>query len=116
MIPKRGKIYLATLPVDGHQQTGIRPVIVTQNDKGCVHSPRVHVVPLSSRINKARHLPTHVLIMPTVENGLSRPSIAVAEGLVSIQKENLIREFGAVCPADYDRVAEAIRIHLAVEV
>ena len=114
MIPKRGKIYLATLPVDGSQQNGLRPVIVTQNDKGCAHSTRVHVVPLSSRTDKARHLPTHVLILPTAENGLSRPSIAVAESLMSIQKENLIREFGAVCPADYDRVAEAIRIHLAI--
>lgn len=114
MIPKRGKIYLATLPVDGSQQNGLRPVIVTQNDKGCAHSTRVHVVPLSSQTGKARHLPTHVLILPTAENGLSRPSIAVAESLMSIQKENLIREFGTVCPADYDRVAEAIRIHLAI--
>jgi len=114
MIPKRGKIYLATLPIDGNQQTGLRPVIVTQNDKGCAHSTRIHVVPLSSQVGKARHLPTHVLIQPTAENGLSRPSIAVAESLMSIQKENLIREFGAVCPADYDRVAEAIRIHLAI--
>ena len=114
MIPKRGKIYLAVLPVDGNQQTGLRPVIITQNDKGCCHSTRVHVVPLSSRIQKARHLPTHVLIQPTAENGLSRPSVAIAESLMSIQRENLIREFGDICPADYDRVAEAIRIHLAI--
>ena len=114
MIPKRGNIYLARLPIDGSQQTGLRPVIVTQNDKGCVHSPRVHIVPLSTRVDKARHLPTHVVIHPTAENGLTRESVAVAESLMSIQKENLIREFGAVDAEDYDRVAQAIRLHLAI--
>ena len=114
MIPRRGKIYLARLPIDGNQQTGLRPVIITQNDKGCAHSTRVHIVPLSSQVDKARHLPTHVLIQPTAENGLTRVSVAVAESLMSIQKENLIREFGTVCEDDYDRLAQAIRIHLAI--
>lgn len=114
MTPKRGNIYLASLPVDGNQQTGTRPVIVTQNDKGCAHSTRVHVVPLSTRIDKAKHLPTHVLIMPTKENGLTKPSIALAESLLSVQKDSLVREFGAIDQEDYKRVAQAIRIHLAV--
>lgn len=114
MTPKKGNVYLAALPADGNQQSGIRPVIVTQNDKGCTHSPRVHVVPLSTRIEKAKHLPTHVLIYPNRSNGLSKPSVALTESLVSIQKDNLIREFGAIDPADYDRVARAIRTHLAI--
>lgn len=114
MTPKKGNVYLAALPCDGNQQNGIRPVIVTQNDKGCTYGPRVHVVPLSTRIGKAKHLPTHVLIQPSTRNGLRRPSVALTESLTSIQKDNLLKEFGEVEPADYARVAQAIRIHLAI--
>lgn len=114
MTPKKGNVYLAAISPDGNQQSGIRPVIVTQNDKGCLHGPRVHVVPLSTRIDKAKHLPTHVLIQPTDKNGLLKPSVALTENLVSIQKDDLIREYGEIDPVDYERVARGIRIHLAI--
>ena len=114
MTPKKGNIYLADIPFNGNQQAGIRPVIVTQNNKGCYYAPCVHVVPLSTRVDKAKHLPTHVLIQPSEQNGLSKPSVALTENLVSIQKENLIREFGEIEPMYYNQVAEAIKIHLAI--
>lgn len=114
MTPITGNIYLADLPMDGNQQGGRRPVIVTQNKKGNEYGERVHVVPLSKRINKASHLPTHVVIKPTKENGLRYISVALAENLQSVQKSRLLTCIGHVEDDNYDKVAEAIKIHLAI--
>lgn len=114
MFPNRGEIYLVDLPYCGNQQGGKRPVIVTQNNKGNEYSPRVHVVPLSRNIKKKKHMPTHVIIKPNVDNGLDSYSVALAENLQSVQKDELLTKIGRVDDNDYGRIAEAIKIHLAI--
>lgn len=114
IIPIKGYIYLADLPIDGNQQSGKRPVIVTQNEKGNQNGPRVHVVPLSSRTYKAAHLRTHVPILKSKQNGLRCDSVALAENLQSIQKDRLIKCIGRTDDACYERVARAIKLHLAI--
>jgi len=111
---RTGNIYLADLPYNGHIQGGKRPVIVTQNNSGNKHSPIVHVVPLTSRIYKRNHMPTHVLIRPTKDNGLAKSSIAIAENVHPIDKSCLLEHIGQVDAEDYSRVANAVRLHLAV--
>ena len=56
---KRGDIYYADLrPVKGSEQSGIRPVLVIQNDVGNHYSPTVIVAAITGR--KKKWLPTHV--------------------------------------------------------
>lgn len=71
---RRGDIYYADLggfeQSVGSEQTGKRPVLIIQNDKGNIHSPTTIVAILTTKIK--RHLPTHVVIRDFV--GLSRTS------------------------------------------
>ena len=70
-------------------QGGLRPAIVSQNEKGCLFSPVVRVIPLTTRTDKAKHLPMHVLVPKTVYNGLLRDSIALVEQETSVHKNNV---------------------------
>lgn len=60
--PRFGEIMYAQLPYCGSVQGGIRPVLVAQNDVGNRHAPTVEIIPLSSRIYKGNHMPTHVFV------------------------------------------------------
>ena len=58
----RGDIYYAYLePAAGSEQSGIRPVVIVQNDTGNHFSPTVIIAAISTK-RKKRFLPTHVAI------------------------------------------------------
>ena len=58
---KRGNIYIADLePIVGSEQSGIRPVLIIQNDIGNKFGPTVLVAPITSKNHKK--LPTHILV------------------------------------------------------
>ena len=58
----RGDIYYSQLGDNyGHEQGGVRPVLIIQNNIGNLHSPTLIVAPITSRIKKST-LPTHVYI------------------------------------------------------
>ena len=83
---KRGEIYYADLGVnDGSIQSGIRPVLIIQNDVGNKFSPTVIVVPLTSQSKK--NMPTHVLF--GTETGLTKPSVCLCEQITVIDKSDL---------------------------
>ena len=94
MQPRVGDIFYANLIGDENVQSGTRPVVIAQNNVGNQHSTTVEVIPMSSRIYKARHMPTHVLICPTPENGLKTISIVLAEQVVTINKKRLLGFLG----------------------
>ena len=63
-IVKRGDIYLVDLGKEnkvGSEQTGIRPVIIVQNEIGNKFSPTVIFATITSQTQKKR-MPTQVLI------------------------------------------------------
>lgn len=91
-----GDIYLAELVGTGHQQRGVRAVIIAQNDMGNRFSPTVEIIPLTARIHKARHLPTHVLLKADAINGLKQDSLVLAEQTSTIDKSSLIHRIGAL--------------------
>jgi mRNA-degrading endonuclease toxin of MazEF toxin-antitoxin module len=77
---------------------GKRPVILLGNKLGLKHSPVVHVIPLSSCVEKAlkKKLPVHVHIRRKVDFAdkphLKLDSIALVEQLTVIPK-NLLRDY-----------------------
>lgn len=62
-ISTAARFYYADLdPVTGHEQGGIRPVLVIQNDTGNYHSPTIIVIAVTRRTFKKPKQPTHVVL------------------------------------------------------
>lgn len=93
--PRFGEIMYAQLPYCGSVQGGIRPVLVVQNDVGNRHAPTVAIIPLSSRIYKGNHMPTHVFV-PRGTAGLKRDSIIITENTQTIPRDRLLSVVGFV--------------------
>lgn len=111
-IVQRGDIYYADLGERiGSEQSGLRPVLIIQNNVGNLHSPTVIIAPLTSRLNKAR-MPTHVKV--GAKYGLTSESLILFEQIMTIDKQ-LLRDY--VGTADETLLAQAdraIAISLAI--
>lgn len=89
---RRGEIYLADLsPVRGHEQGGIRPVLIVQNDIGNEYSSTTIVAAITSQIK--RRMPVHVEVSPA-ESGLPKDSTVLLEQIRTIDKERLTKKLG----------------------
>lgn len=75
------------------EQSGIRPVIIIQNDVGNKYSPTVIVLPITSEIKK-ENLPTHCVLHKTDINGLETDSMVLAEQIRVIDKSRLLDKVG----------------------
>ena len=118
MIPEnwqysRGDIYYANMePNVGSEQGGERPVVVLQNDAGNKHSPTLIIATLTSRVDKKRHLPTHVLL--DQNPGLKVPSIVQLEQIFTIDKCRVQRFAGRANEKEMDQIEMAIKISLGI--
>ena len=74
----RGDIYYADMePHIGSEQGGTRPVVVLQNDIGNRYAPTLIVATVTSRTEKKRYQPTHVLIAHNT--AFEKPSVVQLE-------------------------------------
>ena len=118
MIPEkwrysRSDIYYANMePNVGSEQGGERPVVVLQNDAGNKHSPTLIIATLTSRVDKKRHLPTHVLL--DHNPGLKVPSIVQLEQIFTIDKRRLQRFVGNASAEEMDQIETALKISLGM--
>lgn len=80
---------------ENHIQTGIRPGIVIQNNRGNYYSPTIQVIPLTTKMNKAK-MPTHALVPSNDITKLPKISIALCEGAQLISKTDIIGKIGKV--------------------
>lgn len=108
---RKGDIYLADLgEEEGSLQAGKRPVIIVSNDVANEFSPVINIIPMTSKRKKA--LPTHVYIQ---DCGLSKPSLALAEQITSINKSHIIKKMGSIQQTIYEeQIATAIKIQLSM--
>lgn len=112
---RRGDIYLVDFGenIDTCKQKGVRPVIVVSNNRANAHSPVITVVPLTTKINKKRFLPTHVYIPVSAVSGLSSESMALAEQVEAIDKNRLLGKKGFIINnAIMDNITRAIQIQI----
>ncbi|MBP3831004.1 MAG: type II toxin-antitoxin system PemK/MazF family toxin, partial [Clostridia bacterium] len=94
----RGDLYYAVLEDDnyiGSEQTGIRPVLILQNDIGNKFSPTTIIAPITSKVKTKAKLPTHVFIKG-YKKRLERDSIILLEQLRVIDKKRLHYYIGAL--------------------
>lgn len=108
---KRGEIYYADLcSAMGSEQSGIRPVLVIQNDIGNRFSPTTIVAAITSRKTKAK-LPTHVLIEI---DGLTTESTVLLEQIRTMDKSRLTDCLGSLDQDTMAKVNDAAAISLGL--
>ena len=105
---KRGDIFYADLsPVVGSEQSGIRPILIIQNDVGNKYSPTVIGVPITSKIKV--NMPTHIEIMGS-KYGLEKKSVILAEQIRTLDKSRLKEKVGNIDKKTMEKVKKAIEI------
>lgn len=108
--PNRGEIWQANLnPTKGHEQSGIRPVLVLSVDQ-FNHGPAELVVALPIT-SKERGIPLHVEVKPP-EGGLKMTSFIKCEDIRSISKERLTEKLGAISEKTFQEIEDRLRILL----
>lgn len=108
----RGDIYLADLrPVYRSEQSGIRPVLIVQNDTGNIHSPTVIVAAITSNLDKPS-LPTHIIAK--TDCGLNKDSIVLLEQLRTLDKRRLGKYIGALDENYMKEVDSALAVSVGI--
>lgn len=113
MALRRGEIFFAELsPVQGSEQGGLRPVLVVQNDVGNNYSPTTIVLPITSKLDKAK-LPTHVALSRDF-SGLSRNSVVLAEQIRTIDKKRLQQHVATLDNSTMHQIDRAMGISMGL--
>jgi len=103
-------VFFAALSKEDHVQGGVRPVLIVQNNMGNMHSPVVSILPVSSKTQKASHLPVHVYVRADDNNGLKCDSVVLVEQPRTIPVNDLIGRIGSLAHEDLVRVGKAVEI------
>ncbi len=113
MAIKRGEIYYADLnPVKGHEQGGVRPVLIIQNNLGNTYSPTTIVAPITSKVGKTV-LPTHI---PIKTKGLPVNSLVLLEHICTMDKSRLQNYAGIADEKTMEKVEQALAISLSLNI
>ena len=109
----RGEVYYADLdPVTGHEQGGIRPVLVIQNDTGNYHSPTIIVIAVTRRTFKKPKQPTHVVLDDA--QGLA-PSLFMSKVVRTIDKRRVQSYVGRLTKEQMRRVNAALLVSVGLD-
>ena len=118
IIPKdwkylRGDIYYADMePHIGSEQGGTRPVVVLQNDVGNRYAPTLIVATVTSRTEKKRYQPTHVLIAHNT--AFEKPSVVQLEQIFTIDKSRIQRFLGRLTQDEMQEIEKGVVSSLAL--
>lgn len=93
-------------PHIGSEQGGKRPVVVLQNNIGNRHSPTLIVATVTTRTEKKKNQPTHVLV--DSNPAFEEPSMILLEQIFTIDKSRIERFM------DYTAKTEMLRIDMAL--
>lgn len=103
--PRIGEVYMMKFGGSEHEQSGLRPGIVFQNNIGNEKSPNIIAIPLTSSIKKL-NMPSHVLIKAS-RYGLRKDSVALCEGPERLSKEKIGFYITTLSADDMRRIARA---------
>lgn len=107
-----GDVYLLSFPRNDTVQSGMRPGVVIQHNRGSRNSPNVIVLPLTTSPKKDGDL-THVWL-PKSETGLERDSWVLCESPYCVPKSSLNKRL-TILPDGYIlKVAESYLYATAV--
>jgi mRNA interferase MazF len=107
----RGEIWLANLnPTQGSEQSGIRPVIIFQNDLVSHYSSTTLAIPLTTNQSRAS-LPI-CLPIPQGEGGLIQNSVALCFQMRVLDKIRLIKKLGTLSASMISELEETVLLTL----
>lgn len=108
----KGEVVYVNLPDNGgHVQTGSRPAIVVSNNIHNHHGVTVHVVPLTTKINKTGIY--HAYIPKTEKNHLKTDSLALVEDMVCVDKDCVERHIGKISldSKEWSDISDKIKLY-----
>ncbi|MDR1565108.1 MAG: type II toxin-antitoxin system PemK/MazF family toxin [Oscillospiraceae bacterium] len=110
---RRGEMYFADLSPNavGCEQSGFRPVLILQNDRGNRHSPTTVIAAITSKPKK--RLPTHYML-PALR-GLSIPSVVLCEQIRTIDKCRLQTYIGTLDEITMTKIARCLSVSVGIE-
>lgn len=109
----RGDIYLTDLRNSTRsEQSGIRPVLVVQNDIGNANSPTVIVAAMTSNLDKPA-LPTHVIAK--TDCGLLKDSVVLLEQLRTLDKRRLGKYIGTLNETYMKEIDSALAVSVGIK-
>lgn len=96
------------------EQGGKRPVVVLQNNIGNRHSTTLIVATVTTRTEKKKNQPTHVLV--DSNPAFEEPSMILLEQIFTIDKSHIERFMGYASKAEMLRIDMALLVSLALNV
>ena len=97
-------------PHIGSEQGGTRPVVVLQNDIGNRYAPTLIVATVTSRTEKKRYQPTHVLIA----HNTAFESVVQLEQNFTIDKSRIQRFLGRITQNEMQEIEKGVVSSLAL--
>ena len=91
----------------GHAQAGRRPALVVQSAGATAKLPTVLCIPLTTQLDALR-FPGTALVEATAENGLKRPSVALAFQLTAVDKQFVGPRLGTLSASVLNAVRQAL--------
>lgn len=108
---KKGEIWLVEIPKsNGHEQSGVRPVIVFSP----VEANTVFILPCTTNLTALRFMHT-LEIHPSTANGLSATSVVLLFQLRAIDTKRLIRKIGVLKKNTLSHINEMIKQMFTLE-
>ena len=106
----RGDVFIADLGTScGSEQGGRRPVVIIQNDIGCIYAPTVTILPVTANLKKLNQS-THRLLKNVPF--LRKKSMVLGEQIGTIDKSRISYYLGKLDHEDLDGIDEAVKRHL----
>lgn len=111
--PSRGEIWQANLnPTVGHEQAGMRPVLIVSDDT--FNQGRANLVVVLPLTRTNRRIPLHVAVDPP-EGGLRERSYILCDAIRSISKDRLSDQpWGVVSRETMAQVEDILAILLGI--
>lgn len=110
-VVKKGEIWTCKLEGSkGCEQSGVRPVVIIQNDKGNTFSPTTIVASITSR-NKNTYIPTHAEV---TNDRLKHDSVIMLEQVKTVDKTSLGIKIGELTKKQFKQLNKCIRISFDV--
>src|SRR4051812_37621048 len=104
--PRRGDLYWVTFTGAGSEQSGRRPALIVQNDRGNASSPTTVVVPLSSA--PLPRVYRFTVEVTAGEGNLSRDGYINCSQITILDQSRLESRIGALSPARMLEVDDAL--------
>lgn len=105
---EQGDIYLANLnPTKGHEQAGMRPILIMQNDILNKNLNTVIVAPLTSNMNAKGFLTTWFL--PEKTSNLNNDSVVLLFQIRTIDKLRLKKKISALNKIEFSKIKNQLK-------